>query len=529
MKPEIPPVEDRSIYNYVKQHIDDDGFFPLDKLPDNCYSPMLPCELGTIDAYITLLQDEEPPEHLADEVCRRLDEYVKNPDKKHEDELLEIINNMPCSIYCDAMLDKLSHEIVFPPVLLQTALKWLRTAEKREPVKFAIVIIGLFNLDNVMKTVDFHVKNDLMMLARCEEFTYFVIMALQMSNQNIDQELWEILTHTRGWGRVHALGCADFSTPTRQDYLLRHGNELSVLYPPVALVIVREGHLLDALRQEQIDDELCLAAQDTVNNLLIFLNSFEQDDDFDGPSLPSYHIRELIEELLRHSATRNNTIPEILGLVSLRAGLLDLVNGECWDVLSANECHLLISRTESLIFHKDWVPEIKKSLVGDNGSINYTVVALAQALDIDISVTLFNLLQSAPENTELYKFLLFTGNEGFYRRVLAFASRHLQEYCNMEDALPGILLSLYERPGTGTEFIIAGLASIYDMPRSYALNALEKWGPKEITPAIRSALFKARAFAQDPFLQLRINALLNGQVFKIDPDDIPELEPHSVE
>ena len=60
----------------------------------------------------------------------------------------------------------------------------------------------------------------------------------------------------------------------------------------------------------------------------------------------------------------------------------------------------------------------------------------------------------------------------------------------------------------GTEFVIAGLTSIYDSPRSYALNVLEGWDEEYITPEIKAALIRAKAMSQHPFLPLRIDALL---------------------
>ena len=71
-----------------------------------------------------------------------------------------------------------------------------------EVLKLAITVTGLhlLNEENLNEVERLH--KDLMLLARCEELTSFVVYALELGHLLENEDLWEILTHTRGWGRV---------------------------------------------------------------------------------------------------------------------------------------------------------------------------------------------------------------------------------------------------------------------------------------------------------------------------------------
>ena len=73
------------------------------------------------------------------------------------------------------------------------------------------------------------------------------------------------------------------------------------------------------------------------------------------------------------------------------------------------------------------------------------------------------------------------------------------------------------RSGIGREFIAAGLTSIFDVTRAAAINALEKWPRKNITPNLRLSLIKGKELCQNPYLTFRIDAILNNK--KLDISD----------
>ena len=44
-----------------------------------------------------------------------------------------------------------------------------------------------------------------------------------------------------------------------------------------------------------------------------------------------------------------------------------MVEDECWDYLTMNQCHILISELETLVFSQDWLPQIRANLLEPDG------------------------------------------------------------------------------------------------------------------------------------------------------------------
>jgi len=79
-----------------------------------------------------------------------------------------------------------------------------------------------------------------------------------------------------------------------------------------------------------------------------------------------------------------------------------------------------------------------------------------------------------------------------------------------------ILKSLETRPGTGEDLLVPALTSLYDWPRSCALDVLDAWGIEYLTPPLRAALLKANDLAQHTLLSLRIKFLLENKIFDLE-------------
>ena len=497
-----------SLFPYVKKNIGVDGFYCGKDLPDRIISssdPNFSLELGTTDAYLSMSSDIDN-EKMQDDVYKKIMAFCEHSSAENEAQLYKTVCRCQCISYCETLIDSLAQEEL-PLKLVHLAENWLYNAPQREAVKFAIIICGIFNLDTMSRSYELDVKKDLMLLALCEEFTFYVIFALDMSNITTDDDLWEIISHTRGWGKIHAMESFTYDTVPKRDWLLSYGNDLSVAYPGIALLGIQEGHMLDFLQRPHLSSELYRGILKTLNNYVLFLIDYDSENEND-PELPFCDTYTLIKECLRHSVEYNETLEDVILLANLSQELKALAANENWQAISANNCHLLISTTEKLIFHKDWLPEISIKLVNEDDSINYLAISFSFAVKVDIRPKLMHLLKANPLRTELYAFLLLTRDKKKFNTVLNFARKHLNIYQNGEHTLDSLLLALSRKNGLGSEFVIAGLTSIYDSPRSYALNVLEGWDEEYITPEIKAALVRAKAMSQHPFLPLRIDALL---------------------
>ena len=225
-------------------------------------------EPGTSDSYMASMPDR-PQEEVGSVIAGALAAYAKNPDSKAEKELYASISSVPFIIYNDYLVDLLSTQEI-PDALWNLCHRWLYHAFAPEVLKLAITVTGLhlLNEENLNEVERLH--KDLMLLARCEELTSFVVYALELGHLLENEDLWEILTHTRGWGRVCAMSTYDFITPEEKHWLLLHGCDLTVDYPAVALLVIEKSNFLEMLEKERMDDETFDAVLHTMVDYLDF-------------------------------------------------------------------------------------------------------------------------------------------------------------------------------------------------------------------------------------------------------------------
>lgn len=512
-----PWQRDNSIFQYIKKHIDEDGFYTGDNLPRGEYSfinPSIGVELGAGDAFVIMSTDHDD-KSIMDAVYKSIKEYINLPDEKKRDNLYQLVAFTQCISYCESLAAKLENEEKLPENFMELALEWLYEAPSREAVKFAIVLCGLFGIDELADGNHAGLKDDLRILARCDEFTYFVIFAFHLSHIEGELNLWDIIQTTYGWGRVHAMEAAEYDTADKKDWLLKHGSEIEVHYPAIALRCIKEGNMLTALQKTNIDEELYQGTLQSLNNYLEYLLDIDPESDHIN-DLSIINTHGLLKEILRHAEKYADSIENLVGVINLSNNLQRLADESRWETLDANKCHLLISMAEKIIYSKDWLPEIKDKLVNPDGSINFLAADFAYALNINIWDMLAELLDKNPLATKLYEYLLSTDDDERYKRILDFARQHLASYKEDEHALPPIIKALETRPGSGEDLLILALTSLYDWPRSCALDVLDAWGVEYLTPEIKAALLKALDLAQHTLLTLRIKSLLDNKVFDLE-------------
>lgn len=509
----------KSLLEYVKKNLDEKGIYIPDSLPDGMFystDPNAPIELGSVDAYIIL--GDEMSENLTDDaqsekVLEAIISYTLEQTDQTKKVLYDLISTIPCMTYCDYLLDHLS-KTDLPDLIALLAKEWFYTTPNREALKFSILILGYFNLDILSENYNLDLSTDMWELAACEEFTYFVILAHQMSELDIDEELWALLQKTKGWGRIHCLENIVYDTPKKRDFLLRFGTTVVVDYPRISLLAISEGHLYNTLKKESIDLDLYHSSLNTLNNYLEFLieSSPEELASTNVQYLPS---SELIHLILKQAKTRATTIQELVGIVNLIDRLRELSSHNRWEAFTANDYNLLIAEGDALIYKEDWTKKVKKSILNTDGSIDYLVIDFAYTLEIDIWDLLFNILTAKPKEAGLYNYLLASENQEQFNKALDFASNHLDLYLDDPTGLADLTRSLTTYPAQGTKILVKALISLDDTPRDVAVHVLEHWGPDHLSEDLRSALVVAKQRCQHTILVLRIDALLNNETFNI--------------
>ena len=211
-----PWKQGKSIFDYIKSNLDAEGFFTKENLEDRAIvagdnEALL--EPGAADAFLASnSQAEEAAGSVGIQIYQVLQAYAEDPTPENATMLYMGISSTPCILYYESLVDQLSEQRI-PQPLWELAREWLYEASSRETVKLAIVICGLYMLNEQDLVVNWQLKKDLLVLARCEEFTSFVIYALELCHQLDQKDLWDMLQHTMGWGKLCAMQAYQFEKP----------------------------------------------------------------------------------------------------------------------------------------------------------------------------------------------------------------------------------------------------------------------------------------------------------------------------
>ncbi|HIU64913.1 MAG TPA: hypothetical protein IAB06_07775 [Candidatus Avacidaminococcus intestinavium] len=507
----------QSIFQYVKENIDEDGYFIGNTLPHNnpaFISGSISFDLGAADAFYVMSPGQDDPQ-VVSYLETAIKQYLDDPTDKNQENLYNFITRTQCISYTASLIDNLNNRKSLTH-LLELAEHWFYYATDREAVKFAILLFGLSDLKNIDQAKYPSLLTDLNLLARCDEFTYFVLLALNLSNLKTEDTVWDIIKHTFGWGRVHALLSADFSTAEQKNWLLHHGCEIDVHFPPIAVLCITKSNLYEILQQPTIDKPHFFALSNIMVTYLDFLLDYDPVSLFPPKDYPKIDNFILLKNFIRLAAPYQNDIENLYDIITLTSHLHEITTNNRWEILDANSAHILISMAESLLYSQDWLPQIKQELINKKGKINYTVIDFARELEIDIWDLLFSILEENPTYTKLFSYLLADPEPARFHKALAFAEQHLEAYKTDEQLLSPIIHSLATHPGTGEKFIIAGLTALHDWPRTIAIDTLEIWGIEYLSQEIRVAILKAQDIAQQNLLVLRLRCLLQNKIFNLN-------------
>ncbi len=354
--------------------------------------------------------------------------------------------------------------------------KWLlKNAPDREPVKAGIAMLG------VCATAD---DQDLFIdIGKHEEFTLFSCVALLHSLAEPEEALFRLGKAVHGWGRIQVVERLENTTNEEiKAWLLKEGYKNNIMYEYTAYQCTTTGDLLAALKQEEPDDELLIAA----GNLLSSMNE------------PGTPLEEYIDApqatllLMRHLAKREISISQFLAVNAIKELVLALPETETkssggkptWAEVSEevlNICEAMRSRS-------GWEEKIRAQLKSDNDQDFFDATRLADLFGIDTWEMYFERVKQGKED---WYFLMRTRDESRIEQAVALAEEllPLDEIASGADEKMGmgegfkahrcldfVLQELREWPGHGYKLICTGLKSPVTRNRNLALKALQVWG-----------------------------------------------------
>ncbi len=193
-------------------------------------------------------------------------------------------------------------EVEEDEALIQKEAIWLlEHAAHREVVKFALLVLGMTNCENV--------KERLKSIALHEEFTGVALFALTNGCRNINDDVWGIAQHTSDWGKLAAM---NFLEPEREEirlWFLTHGVEGVVGGNHAPLLCAEKGQLDIELHEDTITG----TTFDGVSKLILALvyeayNSQMDDYEFAGQVLMRY---------TKHAKTHSKTVTHFYTLIEI--------------------------------------------------------------------------------------------------------------------------------------------------------------------------------------------------------------------
>lgn len=499
----------QTIYQYVINHLDENGIYTENTLCDDRFSTIFK-PLGTEDAFYYTM-NMQSNSRTASMLAKELREYIANPCQQSSTKLYKALKGVAFAEYCDPFVETFGTEDM-NLTAYELARRFFYNAQNREQVKFAVLLFGLHGMEKI-KAAEPQLWEDLLKLAHCEEFTFAFLYACRLTNFTPQQEVWQLICCTCGWGKVFAVIDCKCCTDEERLWLLENGIEINVEYPPLSVKFIKEIRLVQLL-QQPLPYNLYKSAVVIIGNYLIFLNHFPIEMIEESFNIQDIDLYSMLCSLLQQAQKQAEKPEDILDMLSLATALRQLAEEQNLSQLTFNQCQLLIAECEKIAYAKDWKADILANLIKD-GSINYQICDLAYEMDLDIWPLLYEYWLAHPKEINLLPYLLSYDGGGRSQIVLQQFENNLPLYTAEPDALLVPLRYLNTHPGMGENIICAALESIYDLPRGIACGILDDWGREFMTSVVKQSLIKARSLSNNDVVTARIDCLLQGRKFDI--------------
>ncbi|PQO45468.1 limonene hydroxylase [Blastopirellula marina] len=398
--------------------------------------------------------------------------------------------------------------------LYEVAYSFATQAIDREPVKFGIALLGIYNVpenEQLFQT-----------LGRHDEFTLYCAVALMNSSDNPEQALWKLAQNVDGWGRIQAVErLAETQDPEIKDWLLREGFRNSIMIEYLAYTCATTGGLLSALSQEQIDRELLTAAGEILAAL------FEG-----GPAedIDSYADGALATEMyLGHAESVELTLADYINVLTIQHWLKqedadwEMRVGMQWTPERVAE---LRNICEQLLSRPDCREKALRGLSAEDRMEFHYANAVAEALGVDTWEAHWRRLRECPDDDDRWYHMMVRCDESRIDEVVAYAERTLDLHAlaigpaeelglgrewQPHQCLNYVLQELGKFPGRGKALIQAGLQSPLIPTRNATLRALSAWGQYTWGEELTQALQAAAAIEPDEEVRQRMERILRGE------------------
>ncbi len=384
--------------------------------------------------------------------------------------------------------------------LYDTALQLL-LSDRRECVKFGLIIMELFNCDR-----DESAKKLVRTLGLSDEFTLYAVRVMGRW-KNGNEEIFSLAKKVHGWGRIHAVEALRPSSSAIKKWLLTEAMGNDVLSAYSALSCWEKSDAEFVLKNHP-DYEQFAGIRNIIRGLMD-----------EGP-VPGFSTLENGDEIINIFLDEAEKMPLEMGDYRAVYEILTYYNE------NRSPKHPLALKCKKLLHtYRCTCMLIDAAKEGKD-------VDLAAGVGINVKPYVMELLKRSLEDySHLLRYLM--DDEESRREVLELYRQQLpleelkagpalemglgQEY-RREQALEYLLQELRMHPLEGQDFVSAGLQAAPVRTRSGALYVLEHWvsGEKQplssLLPDLQDRLSGLLALEPHAELQERIKKLLSGSV-----------------
>lgn len=425
-----------------------------------------------------------------------------------EEKLAVILEkNMALAIADDICNVILANKDVLYPGNVYRFIPWvIRKTKNKELIKVVLVMSELFGMDEALKNV-------VRMLGQCEEFTLFVIYAMQHW-ENGNEEIFQLGKLVHDWGRIHAIDYLDAETEEIKDWLIEEG--LNDIFMPAyaALTVFKKADVRTVLAEKQVP-------YGRFHGCLKILSSLLDE----GPVLGISEVADaevLFKQILLH-AHKHNLLESDLNLLY---DIMRWCEGKEETVYAELGAEIM-----QLLQRPEYVQLVK------NAVKNGECLSIAETLGIPFKEDVFELLKKDFENQYHKCFWLVSAEENddkaiekvvelfcdrlpFEQIATGAAMEHglgkKFKYCHMLDMAMEILP---DHPvGRAAELLAAAIQCPVIRTRNFAIKIIKSWVQNasiplcELDPELYHILVKAKTAEVRNDISHSIQDILAGRI-----------------
>lgn len=505
-------MENKSLYQYIIENIDpEDQNFTQSTLPDEPF-PTVPHPLGAEEAY-WFASNTPPYARGAEEVYKCLQSFLQQPDQVRKQKLYQSLIGQPIVAIAEPLADRIANEEL-TEMHYNLARSFFYNAKHRSAVKFAYLLFGLYGMQRI-ENEDAQLWEDLIKVAQCEEFTYSFIFACDLGNFVPNRAYWRLIGCTEGWGKAFAVDKVSCGDEAQALWLVQHGMELSVDYPPLCKHIIEATGLPTLLRKQNLDQRTWKGAMELLNAFLVVLNNLGDSMLEEYVNTAKINILEMLANVLHHAKVHADIPERILQVLNLRIGLENLLDNNEFALVDYNEGQMILAECDSIVYAKNWSQYVAENIIKQD-ELNYELCDFACELDMDIWQPVFDYYCAHPYEYKAMPYIFSYYDEEYQFKMLQVVEKNLDLYRTEEGALLVPLRFLAHTPGLGEKIIIAALEGLYDWPRGIACSVINDWGIEYLSEPLRQSLLVARELSNNAVVTARIDALLAGREYTME-------------